>query len=161
MTRGRNAEDGEGATSGGTVSVSAGAVAARVAGGSGSSEAFGSPVAHGAPLRDEAAAAEEETNVDANRRGTRTVTTAGGGSVEASRAVHDRFAQVVHVVRELRRVIPPGHASVASPPRDTSSRASTCAATIRISNADDRSPRNRDSNRQRNDDAIGGAASVY
>ena len=117
MTRGRNAEDGEGAMSGGTVSVSAGAVAARVAGGSGSSEAFGSPVAHGAPLRDEAAAAEE-----GDERGREPSLEREPSPLPAADPSRLRAPFTIGSLKSSMSyasyggVIPPGHASVASPP---------------------------------------------
>ena len=116
MTRGRN-DGGEGATNDGTVSVSAGAVAARVAGGSGSSEAFGSPVAHGAPLRDEAAAAEE-----GNERGREPSLEREPSPPPAADPSRLRAPFTIGSLKSSMSyasyggVIPPGHASVASPP---------------------------------------------
>lgn len=119
MTRGRDDDDGgEGATSGGTVSVSAGAVAARVAGGSGSSEAFGSPVAHGAPLRDEAAAEEEEGNErgrePSREREPSPPPPADPSTLRAPFTIGSLKSSMSYA--SYGGVIPPGHAPVASPP---------------------------------------------
>ena len=116
MARARN--DG-GAMRGGTVSVSAGGVTAR---GSGSAGAFGSPVARGAPLRDEASAEREgsEREGEPSREGeqSREREPSPPPATDTSRP---RAPFTIGSLKSSMSyasyggVIPPGHASDASP----------------------------------------------